>query len=97
MVRRRWSIFNGAESRSVSAATKAALGHFVKTAALVWRPSGTRLNCVAPRRTLTAMNRHLLKDPQHHAEGLKRIPLGRYSQPEEIAKVIVFLASPAAS
>jgi NAD(P)-dependent dehydrogenase (short-subunit alcohol dehydrogenase family) len=89
--------FNGAEFRAVYAAAKAGISQFVKTAALEWGPHGIRVNCVAPGRTLTAINRHLLSDPDQHAEAIRRIPLGRFGQPEDIARAIVFLASDASS
>jgi NAD(P)-dependent dehydrogenase (short-subunit alcohol dehydrogenase family) len=89
--------FNGAEYRAVYAATKAAISQFVKTAALEWGPHGVRVNCVAPGRTLTAMNQHLLDAPDSHAEALARIPLGRFGKPRDIANAFAFLASDAAS
>ncbi len=89
--------FNGAEFRAVYAAAKAGISQFVKTAALEWGPHGIRVNCVAPGRTLTAINRHLLTEPGQYAEAIKRIPLGRLGQPEDIARAIVFLASDASS
>lgn len=87
--------FNGAEFRAVYAATKAGISQFVKTAAVEWGKHGVRVNCVAPGRTLTAMNKHLLQEPEEYAEALKRIPLGRFGQPEDIANAFVFLASDA--
>jgi len=89
--------FNGAEFRAVYAAAKAGISQFVKTAALEWGPHGIRVNCVAPGRTLTAINRHLLSDPAQYAEAIKRIPLGRFGQPEDIARAIAYLASDASS
>ncbi len=89
--------FNGAEFRAVYAAAKAGISQFVKTAALEWGPQGIRVNCVAPGRTLTAINRHLLSEPEQYAEAIKRIPLGRFGQPEDIARAIAFLASDASS
>jgi NAD(P)-dependent dehydrogenase (short-subunit alcohol dehydrogenase family) len=89
--------FNGAEFRAVYAAAKAGISQFVKTAALEWGPHGIRVNCVAPGRTLTAINRHLLSEPEQYAEAIKRIPLGRFGQPEDIAGAIAFLASDASS
>jgi NAD(P)-dependent dehydrogenase (short-subunit alcohol dehydrogenase family) len=89
--------FNGAEFRAVYAAAKAGISQFVKTAALEWGPHGIRVNCVAPGRTLTAINRHLLNEPGQYAEAIKRIPLGRLGQPEDIARAIAFLASDASS
>jgi len=89
--------FNGAEFRAVYAATKAGISQFVKTAALEWGRHGVRVNCVAPGRTLTAMNRHLLQRPDEYAEALKRIPLGRFGQPVDIANAFVFMASDASA
>lgn len=90
-------VYNGAEFRSVYAATKAGISQFVKTAALEWGPHGVRVNCVAPGRTLTPLNQHLLQDPASYEESLKRIPLGRFGQPHDMANAFVFLASDAAT
>lgn len=90
-------VFNGAEFRAVYAATKAGISQFVKTAALEWGPHCVRVNAVAPGRTLTPINRHLLDTPEQHAEAVKRIPLGRFGQPEDIANAMVFLASDASA
>jgi 2-deoxy-D-gluconate 3-dehydrogenase len=88
-------VFNGAEGRAAYAASKAGISQFVKTAAVEWGPRNVRVNCVAPGRTLTAMNSQLRTDAAAHAEGLKRIALGRYAEPEDIANAAVFLASEA--
>ncbi len=90
-------IRNGAEFRAVYAATKAGIAQFVKTAALEWGRHGVRVNCVAPGRTLTAINRHLLEKPDEYAKALERIPLGRFGQPEDIAHAFAFLASDASA
>lgn len=89
--------FNGAEFRSVYTAAKAGISQFVKTAALEWGPHGVRVNCVAPGRTLTAMNRHLLSEPEQFAHAVQRIPLGRFGEPADIAHAMVYLASDAAA
>lgn len=89
--------FTGARDRSVYASTKIAIAQFTKSAALEWGPRGVRVNCIAPGRTVTAMNRELLADPDEYAAGLRRIPLQRYGLPDDIANAAVFLASPASS
>lgn len=89
--------YNGAEFRSVYAATKAGISQFVKTAALEWGQYGVRVNCVAPGRTLTPLNQHLLQEPGNYAEAIKRIPLARFGQPQDMANAFVFLASDAAA
>ena len=50
-----------------------------------------RVNCVCPGWVNTDMNKELSVEQVHEEE--KNILLGRYADPEEIAKVIVFLAS----
>ena len=39
----------------------------------------------------------MLQDKQYEAAVLERTPLGRVAMPEEVARVVAFLASPAAS
>lgn len=90
-------VYNGAEYRPVYSATKAAITQFVKSAALEWGRHGVRVNAVAPGRTLTPLNQHLLTDPEQYADAVARIPLGRLGRPEDIANAFVFLASGAAS
>jgi len=87
----------GTERRAIYAASKAAITQLVKSAAMEWGRHGVRVNGIAPGRTLTAINRHLLADPGEYAKGLERIPLGRYGEPEDIARVALFLASDAAA
>jgi NAD(P)-dependent dehydrogenase (short-subunit alcohol dehydrogenase family) len=89
--------FNGARHRSVYSSTKVAISQFTKTAALEWGPHGIRVNCIAPGRTITALNASLLADPVEYETGLQRIPLQRYGEPGDIANVALFLASEAAA
>lgn len=58
-------------------------------------PSGIRVNCVAPGVIDTEMNRSIDSDALHELE--QYTPLGRMGKPEEVAAVIVFLASEGAS
>jgi NAD(P)-dependent dehydrogenase (short-subunit alcohol dehydrogenase family) len=89
--------FNGARSRAVYASTKAAIAQFTKTAAVEWGDAGVRVNCIAPGKTLTNINRHILADPSEYEAGLQRTPLKRYGEPRDTANAALFLASEAAS
>lgn len=87
--------FSGGELRGAYAAAKAAVSQFTRSAAVEWGPAGVRVVCMAPGRTITPLN-----EAVRQREGdrrLARIPLRRYGQPEEAAKLALFLASPAAS
>jgi NAD(P)-dependent dehydrogenase (short-subunit alcohol dehydrogenase family) len=89
--------FAGAGTRAVYSAAKAGVAQVTRAAAVEWGPSGVRVNAVAPGRTLTRMTEPFLRDPADHARGLEHIPLGRFGQPEDVARAIVFLASDAAA
>ncbi len=65
--------------------------------AVDWAPDGITVNVVGPGVTDTPMSAASLADPERATRLLERIPLGRPADPREIAAVIAFLASPAAS
>jgi len=57
-----------------------------------------RVNCICPGPTLTPLwQRNMEVDGQVPPERLATIPLGRVAQPEEIAALVLFLASDEAS
>lgn len=60
-------------------------------------PHDIQVDAIAPGYFATEMNRTLLDDAQFDARVKKRTPAGRWSQPEEIAGLAVFLASAAAN
>jgi len=72
-------------------ASKAALIALTKTAAKETAESGITVNCVTPAAAETAMAREL--SAQRRAEILNRIPMGRFVEVEEIARMIAFLCS----
>lgn len=70
-----------------------------KELASVYGHDGIRVNCVAPGAMATAMT-----DEFRSADGdsdwdqaVTQMPIGRWGQPEEVARVVAFLASDAAS
>jgi 3-oxoacyl-[acyl-carrier protein] reductase len=76
------------------ASTKAAVAGYIKGAARDLGPKGITVNALAIGPVETEMN----PDSGPFADWLKSATaLGRYAQPEEIAAVVAFLASPAAS
>lgn len=78
-------------------ASKAAVINLVRSAALDLGPDGIRVNAVAPGPTITGMTDALTTASDRY-EGLRRrTALQRWAQPAEIAAVLAFLVSPAAS
>src|SRR5690606_31528826 len=83
------------------AASKAALEHMTRCWALELAPMGIRVNAVAagPTETDFLVERMGLSAAQAEsvkAEERARIPLGRRGSPDEVARWIVSIASPAA-
>lgn len=82
-------------------ATKAAEIGLAKGLAKELAPFNIRVNSVAPGSILFpggGWQRRLDADPQGIADFMKReMPLGRFGKPEEVANVVVFLASQKAS
>ena len=78
-------------------ASKAAVINLVRAAAIDYATQGIRVNAVAPGPTLTGMTKGLTAMPELFAEMTRRIPMQRWGEPRELAEVVWFLASPAAS
>jgi NAD(P)-dependent dehydrogenase (short-subunit alcohol dehydrogenase family) len=72
--------------------SKAALRALTGAFALELAPYGIRVNAVAPGHVNTAMSL-VARDPARLAERLRQIPLARLGVPEDIAGVVVYLAS----
>jgi 3-oxoacyl-[acyl-carrier protein] reductase len=78
--------------RSIYAASKSALNSFTKCLSKELGPFNIRVNAVAPGLTNTRMiEKNLNKKTLE--EIIKRIPLKKIASPEEIANVVLFLAS----
>jgi NAD(P)-dependent dehydrogenase (short-subunit alcohol dehydrogenase family) len=77
--------------------TKAAISHLTKCLALEWAAYNITVNAVAPTFIETPGTKKWLDDEEFRASVKRRIPLGKIGKPEDVAKPVVFLASPAAS
>lgn len=74
-------------------ASKGALDSLSRVMANELGRHGIRVNCVNPAITLTPMAVQAWSDPQRSDPMLRRMPLGRFVEPEEVASVIMFLLS----
>ncbi|RWB52460.1 MAG: SDR family oxidoreductase [Mesorhizobium sp.] len=78
-------------------ASKAALDALTRSLCIELGPFGIRANSVNPTVTLTPMAVQAWSDPAKREPALKAIPLGRFAEPAEVASVVLFLLSDAAS
>jgi NAD(P)-dependent dehydrogenase (short-subunit alcohol dehydrogenase family) len=78
-------------------AAKGGLGMLTRVAALELAEHGITVNAVAPGEIATAMTGQEDQDPTAPGHRRPGIPLGRPGDAREVAAVVAFLASPAAS
>jgi NAD(P)-dependent dehydrogenase (short-subunit alcohol dehydrogenase family) len=86
----------GAPGASVYVASKHAVEGMTKSALEV-AGTGVRVNVVAPGTTDTGMLTRFTSTDENKAALVSTVPVKRLAKPEEIAHVIVFVASPNAS
>lgn len=86
----------GSTLRVAYGTSKAAVIHLTKQQAAELGEHGIRVNCVSPGPVATAMSKQV-HSPEIISAYHDAIPLNRYGSEEEIAAVIAFLASDAAS
>jgi NAD(P)-dependent dehydrogenase (short-subunit alcohol dehydrogenase family) len=87
----------GLPGRAPYASSKAGVLGLTKVLALEWANTGVTCNAICPGPFATDMNRQLLNDPQAYQQFISLIPMGRWGELDELAGVIVFLASDASS
>ena len=73
--------------------SKSALVMLIKQMAYEWGPDGIRCNCVSPGMIHTGMTDQVYADPARRSERASHIPLRRVGDPEDVARVVAFLAS----
>lgn len=79
------------------AASKGAINSLTQQAAIDYAPHQIRINAIAPGTIMTPMNEKIFKEVPDPAALIKSWndahPIGRFGQPEEVANLILFLAS----
>ncbi|HVB64548.1 MAG TPA: glucose 1-dehydrogenase [Nitrolancea sp.] len=87
----------GYYKRAAYCSAKAGVVNLTRVLTLEWAPRGVRVNAIAPTFVRTPLTASTFDDPELGPDLIKRIPLGRVGEPEDVAAAVVFLASPAAS
>lgn len=86
-----WSVMTK-PGRVVYTATKSGLAGMTKTIAADLAPHGILANAVSPGFINTELTRTTLPE-EERARLSSQVPVGRFAEPEEIARVVTFLAS----
>jgi NAD(P)-dependent dehydrogenase (short-subunit alcohol dehydrogenase family) len=90
-------IVNKPQEQSYYNASKAAVHHLTKSLAAEWGARGVRVNAVAPTYIATPLNEFVKSKPAMYDAWIGGTPMARLGKVEEIASVVLFLASDAAS
>jgi gluconate 5-dehydrogenase len=78
-------------------AAKGAVTNLTKAMATEWAGRGIQVNAIGPGYFLTRMAAPLVDDPVFIEWLLRRVPVGRWGDPQELAGTAVYLASDASS
>ena len=91
-----WGIVAG-PARIGYCVSKAGVSQMTKALAVEWAADGVRVNAIAPGYTETPMLRSVFDSGKVSEEAIRRrTPMGRLAEPQEMADMALFLASPQA-
>jgi len=90
-------IVNKPQEQAFYNASKAGVHHLTKSLAAEWASRGVRVNAVAPTYINTPLTAFVKDDPVMNEAWIGGTPMGRMGETDEIASVVHFLASDAAS
>jgi 3-oxoacyl-[acyl-carrier protein] reductase len=77
-------------------ASKAGAAGLTRTLGKAWAPDGIRVNGIAPGLIATKMTKVTTDNPKRREATTRSIPLGRIGDPDDMAGLALFLASPLA-
>jgi len=87
----------GADKIGLYALAKAAIAQLARNLALEWGPSNVRVNAISPGLIRTHFASGILDDPVVLKKRLAATPLRRLGEPDEVAALALYLASPASA
>jgi NAD(P)-dependent dehydrogenase (short-subunit alcohol dehydrogenase family) len=91
------AVMGAATSQIAYTASKGGVLAMTREIAVEYARQGIRANALCPGPVNTPLLQEFLADPDVRARRLVHIPMGRLAEPQEIARAVLFLASPASS
>lgn len=80
-------------SQLAYASSKGGVMQMTKVMALEWAQQGVQVNAIGPTYFETPLVAQLRNDPERYRFIVERTPMGRWGQPDELAGLVIFLAS----
>ena len=87
----------GAPQIPAYAAAKTAIIGLTRSLAVAYVEDGIRVNAIAPGWIATQISRGGRENPEFNDTLMRRLPIKRWAEPEELAGTALFLASPASA
>ncbi|MCU0721956.1 MAG: SDR family oxidoreductase [Pirellula sp.] len=84
----------GLQNHEAIAACKAGIDGLVRSAATTYAPKKIRVNSVAPGLVKTPLTERIWSNPRSAEASLSMHPIGRFGEPDDVARAILWLASP---
>jgi NAD(P)-dependent dehydrogenase (short-subunit alcohol dehydrogenase family) len=76
-------------------ASKGGVVMLTRGLAVEWASRGVRVNAIAPSWFETSLGGLVHREPEYEARAMRRVPMGRMGQPDELVGTVVYLASEA--
>jgi 2-deoxy-D-gluconate 3-dehydrogenase len=91
-----FSIFGGGGSGAPYSASKGGIVQLSKSLAVAWAKDNIQSNAILPGWFITELTADIpVKQPERYDLISRRIPTGRWGEPDELQGTVVFLSSPA--
>lgn len=83
----------GLYKRAAYCASKGGVVQLTKVLGIEWAPYNVQVNAIAPTFVETPLTKPMLENKEFYEDVIRRIPMGKVAQPEDVAGAVLYLAS----